>query len=81
MVIDRAQATDADPGAELVQHAHIGRAVAMGEVGKAPPSPLFGQEPDQSIETVSRRQVDQQMRAPQLRGTESPMSSGALPGR
>ncbi len=70
LLVDVAQ--PADPGAfsELVQHPHIGEVLAIGQVGKAPPSPLLGQQPHQVVENVHGAQNTQQMDAVQLRRTE-----------
>jgi hypothetical protein len=62
----------ADPAAlpKLVQHQNIGGGLAIGQVGKATPGPLLGQQAHQVVERVDRREHAQQMDAVQLGRTQ-----------
>jgi len=70
VLVDAAQTSDATAGAKLVQHPRIGQAVAVRQLREAAPRPLFGQQREQQIELVHRRQDRQQMQPPQLGGME-----------
>ena len=70
MLIELAQSADAGSFPKLVQHPHIGHGLAIGQVGKATPRALFGQQAHQLVERVDRGQDAQEMDAVQLGGTE-----------
>jgi hypothetical protein len=40
--VDASQPRHSEAGAELVEHAHIGHALLVGQAGEAAPSALFG---------------------------------------
>jgi hypothetical protein len=59
--INRAQASNAELVAELVQHFGIWHLMAMRQQSKATPRPIFFQQFNQQIKGVSRSQERQQM--------------------
>jgi hypothetical protein len=63
-IVDRAQTADPNPEAKLVEHTHIGHSLPVGQPRKGAPSPLFGQQGDQLVDGVGRRQNGEQMGAP-----------------
>jgi len=73
------QSGDADPATKLVQHASIGQAVSMRQVGEGSPSSLLGQQVQQQVERVHRCQHRQQMHPPELRSAEGPVWSTGGP--
>ena len=70
MLVDLAQRPDSRAFPKLVQPPHVGHCSAIGQMGKATPSPLFGQQPHQMVERMHGGQNAQQMDAVQLGGTE-----------
>jgi hypothetical protein len=77
VLIDPAQAADADLTPKLVQHPPARPLPA--QQAKPPPSGLFGQLRHDQIERMRRSQQRQQMRAPQLRCAQStPSPAGEL---
>jgi hypothetical protein len=68
MMIDGPQPGHAHGLSKLMEHA--GRGQRAPQPGEAPPGGLFGQLRHEQIERMRRRQHRQQMRAPQLRGTQ-----------
>ena len=66
LLVDLPQAADAAALPELVEHPHIGHGLAVGQMGKAAPVSLLGQQPDQVVEGVDRREHAQKMGAIQL---------------
>ena len=79
MFVDASQSGHAQVVAKLVEHAHVGHRVAIGQMGKAPPVPLLGEHLQQQIERVHRRQQRQKMDAPQLGRTENLPPSASWP--
>jgi len=55
-IVDRSQTADSNPDAKLVEHAHIGHALPMGQARKRAPSPLFGEQRHELIEGMTRGQ-------------------------
>src|SRR5271155_699426 len=66
LVVDLAQTANAQAGPELMEHAHIGNPLPMGQARKGTPSPLLGQQRQDLVEGVCRCQHRQQMGPPQL---------------
>jgi hypothetical protein len=62
-LVDLAQPAHADAFPKLVEHPDIRDGVAVGEVGKAAPSSLLGQQPHQLVERMYGGQNAQQMDA------------------
>jgi hypothetical protein len=77
LVVDGPQTHHACPRTKLVEHSHIRSAMPMGQPRKLAPSPLLGQQGDQLVERVGRRQCGQQMDTPQLGGAQGPMRPSA----
>ena len=61
--VDPAQPGHAQPLPKLMQHPRLRQFIPIGQVGKATPSPLLGQQPHQLVEGVDGRQNTQQMDA------------------
>jgi hypothetical protein len=70
--VDLPQSHHPDTGAKGIENANVGRAMAMAQPGEIPPRPLLGKQLGQQVERMHRRQQRQQVRAPQLGGTELP---------
>ena len=68
MLIDRAQSADPHAPPKLMQHPGGGQRAP--QPGEAPPRHLFGQLRHDEIERMRGSQPRQQMRAPQLGGTQ-----------
>jgi hypothetical protein len=62
-LVDLAQPAHAEAFPKLVEHPDIRDGVAVGEVGKAAPSSLLGQQPHQLVERMYGGQNAQQMDA------------------
>jgi hypothetical protein len=62
-LVDLAQPAHADVFPKLVEHPDIRDGVAVGEVGKATPTSLLGQQPHQLVERMHGGQNAQQMDA------------------
>ena len=77
LVVDGSQTRYSHPRPKLVEHAHIWCAMPLGEPRKLAPSPLFGQQGDQLVEGMGRRQHRQQVDSPQLCGAQAPMRTPA----
>jgi hypothetical protein len=77
--VDLPQSADACAGAKRVQDANIGRAMAVAQSGEIPPRALLRQQLGQQVEGMPRRQQRQQMRAPELGGTELPTRTAKRP--
>ena len=75
MLIDVAQARDAQAVAKLVEHPHIRNGALVGQVGKATPVALFGQHLNQKVEGMRRREQGQQMDPIQLGRAEASVPS------
>lgn len=77
VLIDPAQAADADLPPKLVQHPHAGPMAT--QPAEPPPGGLFGQLCHDQIERMRRSQQRQQMQTPQLRRAQStPPPAGEL---
>jgi hypothetical protein len=74
-LVDATQAGHPDAPAKLVEHAHIGNSVAVGQMGKLPPSALLRQQLEQQVNGVNRRQQRQQVDTPQLCGAEMSLTT------
>ncbi len=68
MLIDGAQSADAHAAPKLMQHPGGGQRAP--QPGETPPRDLFGQLRHDEIERMRGGQPRQQMRAPQLGGTQ-----------
>lgn len=77
LVVDRSEPHDAGPRTKLVEHPHIRSAMPMGQPRKLAPSALFGQQSDQLVERMGRRQDRQQVDTPQLGGAQGSMRPSA----
>jgi len=62
--VDPAQPGHAQPLPKLMQHPRLRQFIPIGQVGKATPSPLFGQHLDQQVERMHGSQQRQQMHPP-----------------
>jgi hypothetical protein len=70
LIVDLAQAAHAQARPELVEHPHIGEARPMRQSRKGTPGALFGQQRQDLVERVSRREHRQQMSSPELGSAE-----------
>ena len=70
MFVDLPQSADPAALPKLVQHQNIGGGLAIGQVGKATPGPLLGQQAHQVVERVDRRKHAQEVDAIQLCRTQ-----------
>ena len=77
LVVDGSETHYSCSRAKLAEHPHIRSAMPMGQPRKLAPSPLFGQQGDQLVERVGRRQYRQQVDTPQLCGAQSSMRPSA----
>ena len=77
MFIDVAQAGDAQAVPKLVEHPDIRNGALVGQVGKAAPVALFGQQMDQQVERMRRREQRQQVKPIQLGWTETATATAA----
>ena len=71
MFIDVTQAGDAVAIPKLVEHPDIRKGTLVGQMGKAAPVALFGQQLDQQVERMRRREQRQQVQPIQLGRTET----------
>src|SRR5258708_4485598 len=71
MVVDLAKTPRTKGTTKIIEHAHIRDSKPIGQMSEAAPLLLFGQAPDQPIETKSARQQNQQMNTPELSGAET----------
>ena len=77
LVVDGSETGDSCPRTKLVEHPYIRSAMPMGQSRKFAPSPLLGQQGDQLVERVGRRQYRQQVDTPQLCGVQGSMRPSA----
>jgi hypothetical protein len=77
LVVYGAKAHYSCPRAKLVEHAHIRPTMPMGQPGKVAPSALLGQQSDQLVERMGRREHRQQVDPPQLCGAQDSMRASA----
>jgi hypothetical protein len=77
LVVDGPETRYSCPRTKLVEHPHIRSAMPLGQPRKLAPSALFGQQGDQLVERVGRRQNRQQVDTPQLCGAQGSMRPSA----
>jgi len=81
MLVDAPQSRDAQPGPELVQHAHTGHLALAAQTGKLPPSALLRQHLHHEIQGMDGGEQAQQMHPIELSSGVLSMSPARVTGR
>jgi hypothetical protein len=82
MVIDRPELHGIQTIPKLVQHLGIGQDALVGQAGEVPPRAVFGQELDQQVKRMDRRQEMEQQDPEELCGPKQGSSApSALTGK